>query len=138
MPVSGVLSSRPKVRAPTKTPGKPLFGVGGNRAKCSKGTISEFELVTTRRRLEPGKRHKAQRGELFSFVPTGYIRVAPRAGREGSRRAGARRRPPRAREVRRARGDRRGVPLPGASPDPPGGSPQRRARPRPAGVAPAH
>lgn len=41
-----------------------------------KGTISEFELVTMRNRLERGKRNKAQRGELFTLVPTGYVKVA--------------------------------------------------------------
>src|SRR5206468_12901027 len=40
-----------------------------------KGTISEFELVTMHNRLERGKLNKAQRGELFYFVPTGYVKV---------------------------------------------------------------
>lgn len=38
-----------------------------------KGTISEFELVTIRNRLERGRLHKGQRGELFHGVPTGYV-----------------------------------------------------------------
>lgn len=42
-----------------------------------KGTISEFELVTMRNRLERGKFNKALRGELFYNVPTGYVRVTP-------------------------------------------------------------
>jgi DNA invertase Pin-like site-specific DNA recombinase len=42
-----------------------------------KGTISEFELVTMRNRLERGKLNKARRGELFYCVPTGYIKVTP-------------------------------------------------------------
>ncbi len=41
-----------------------------------KGTISEFELVTMRNRLERGKLNKAQRGELFHKVPFGYVRLA--------------------------------------------------------------
>jgi DNA invertase Pin-like site-specific DNA recombinase len=40
-----------------------------------KGTISEFELVTMRNRLERGKLNKALRGELFYSVPTGYIKA---------------------------------------------------------------
>ncbi len=42
-----------------------------------KGTISEFELVTMRNRLERGRLHKARRGELFQHVPLGYVKVAP-------------------------------------------------------------
>ena len=42
-----------------------------------KGTISEFELVTMRNRLERGRLHKAQRGELFHRVPTGYVKLSP-------------------------------------------------------------
>jgi DNA invertase Pin-like site-specific DNA recombinase len=41
-----------------------------------KGTISEFELVTMRNRLERGRLHKAQRGELFHHAPTGYIKLS--------------------------------------------------------------
>ena len=41
-----------------------------------KGTISEFELVTMRNRLERGKLNKAQRGELFHKVPLGYLKLA--------------------------------------------------------------
>jgi len=41
-----------------------------------KGTISEFELVTMRNRLERGRLHKAQRGELFHRVPTCYIKLS--------------------------------------------------------------
>jgi DNA invertase Pin-like site-specific DNA recombinase len=40
-----------------------------------KGTMSEFELVTMRNRLDRGKLNKAQRGELFLSVPTGYVRL---------------------------------------------------------------
>lgn len=42
-----------------------------------KGTISEFELVTMRNRLERGKLNKALRGELFYSLPSGYIKVTP-------------------------------------------------------------
>ena len=40
-----------------------------------KGTISEFELVTMRNRLDRGRLHKAGRGELFSKVPCGYVKL---------------------------------------------------------------
>jgi DNA invertase Pin-like site-specific DNA recombinase len=39
-----------------------------------KGTMSEFELVTMRNRLECGKLHKAQRCALFHNIPLGYWR----------------------------------------------------------------
>jgi DNA invertase Pin-like site-specific DNA recombinase len=42
-----------------------------------KGTISEFELVTMRNRLERGRLHKARRGELFHHVPLGYVKLFP-------------------------------------------------------------
>jgi DNA invertase Pin-like site-specific DNA recombinase len=42
-----------------------------------KGTISEFELVTMKNRLERGRLHKAQRGELFPSVPMGYVKLSP-------------------------------------------------------------
>jgi DNA invertase Pin-like site-specific DNA recombinase len=41
-----------------------------------KGTISEFELVTMRNRLERGRLNKAQRGALFHRVPTGYVKLS--------------------------------------------------------------
>jgi hypothetical protein len=41
-----------------------------------KGTISEFEFVTMRNRLERGRLHKAQRGALFHSAPTGYIKIS--------------------------------------------------------------
>ena len=44
-----------------------------------KGTISEFELVTMRNRLERGRLHKAQRGELFHHVPWA-MSSSPRIG----------------------------------------------------------
>jgi len=39
-----------------------------------KGTMSEVELVTMRNRLERGKLHKAERGELILNVPGGYLK----------------------------------------------------------------
>jgi len=39
-----------------------------------KGTMSEAELHTLHQRMEQGRLNKARRGELFRFVPTGYIR----------------------------------------------------------------
>ncbi len=41
-----------------------------------KGTMSEFELVTMRNRLERGRLHKAERGELFHSVPFGYVKLS--------------------------------------------------------------
>jgi DNA invertase Pin-like site-specific DNA recombinase len=38
-----------------------------------KGTMSEFELFTMRNRLERGRLHKAERGELFFTAPMGYV-----------------------------------------------------------------
>jgi DNA invertase Pin-like site-specific DNA recombinase len=40
-----------------------------------KGTMSEVELVTMRNRLERGKLHKAERGELILNVPGGYLKL---------------------------------------------------------------
>jgi DNA invertase Pin-like site-specific DNA recombinase len=40
-----------------------------------KGMMSEVELLTMRNRLERGKRHKAERGALFTVVPLGYVRL---------------------------------------------------------------
>jgi DNA invertase Pin-like site-specific DNA recombinase len=41
-----------------------------------KGSISESELIPMRNRLERGRMHKAQRGELFPSVPTGYPKLS--------------------------------------------------------------
>jgi DNA invertase Pin-like site-specific DNA recombinase len=41
-----------------------------------KGTMSEAELHVLRGRMEAGKRNKAQRGELFTHAPIGYVRSA--------------------------------------------------------------
>jgi DNA invertase Pin-like site-specific DNA recombinase len=40
-----------------------------------KGTMSEIELSTMRNRLERGKLHKAERGELILTVPCGYLKL---------------------------------------------------------------
>jgi DNA invertase Pin-like site-specific DNA recombinase len=40
-----------------------------------KGTMSEVELTTMRHRLERGKLHKAERGELILTVPCGYLKL---------------------------------------------------------------
>jgi DNA invertase Pin-like site-specific DNA recombinase len=40
-----------------------------------KGMMSEVELITMRNRLERGKLHKAERGELFTVAPVGYVRL---------------------------------------------------------------
>jgi DNA invertase Pin-like site-specific DNA recombinase len=41
------------------------------------GIMSEYELITMRNRLERGRLHKAQRGELFHHVPWGYVKLSP-------------------------------------------------------------
>ena len=41
-----------------------------------KGTMSEFELVTMRNRLERGRLHKAERSELFIGLPAGYVKLS--------------------------------------------------------------
>ncbi len=40
------------------------------------GQIKEFEHVNMRNRIERGRLHKAQRGELFHRVPTGYVKLS--------------------------------------------------------------
>src|SRR5262249_16804788 len=40
-----------------------------------KGTMSEVELTTMRNRLERGKLHKAERGELILTLPSGYLKL---------------------------------------------------------------
>ncbi len=40
-----------------------------------KGTMSEMELHMMRNRLERGKLHKAERGELVLAVPVGYVKL---------------------------------------------------------------
>jgi DNA invertase Pin-like site-specific DNA recombinase len=63
-----VLADEDGVYDPQDTNDRLLLGL--------KGTISEFELVTMRNRLERGRLHKAQRGELFHRVPTGYVKLS--------------------------------------------------------------
>ena len=63
-----ILSDEDGVYDPQDTNDRLLLGL--------KGTISEFELVTMRNRLERGRLHKAQRGELFHRVPTGYVKIS--------------------------------------------------------------
>jgi DNA invertase Pin-like site-specific DNA recombinase len=63
-----ILSDEDGVYNPQDTNDRLLLGL--------KGTISEFELVTMRNRLERGRLHKAQRGELFHRVPTGYVKLS--------------------------------------------------------------
>ena len=41
-----------------------------------KGTISEFELVMMRNRLQRARLHKAERGELIFTVPYGYVKLS--------------------------------------------------------------
>jgi DNA invertase Pin-like site-specific DNA recombinase len=40
-----------------------------------KGTMSEFELCTMRNRLDRGRIHQAERGELSPNVPLGYVKL---------------------------------------------------------------
>jgi DNA invertase Pin-like site-specific DNA recombinase len=40
-----------------------------------KGTMSEIELVTMKQRMERGRLNKAERGELFSDPPVGYVKL---------------------------------------------------------------
>src|SRR5262249_38283716 len=40
-----------------------------------KGTLSEYELILMHNRLERGKLHKAERGELVIDVPCGYVKL---------------------------------------------------------------
>ncbi len=63
-----LLGDQDGVYSPTDTNDRLLLGL--------KGTMSEFEAVTMRNRLDRGKWNKAQRGELFTAVPLGYVRAA--------------------------------------------------------------
>jgi len=40
-----------------------------------KGTMSEYEMFTMRNRLQFGRLHKAQRGEVYIAVPSGYLKL---------------------------------------------------------------
>jgi DNA invertase Pin-like site-specific DNA recombinase len=41
-----------------------------------RGAMSEYELVTLRNRLLRGSQNKAERGELFTHVPVGYLKLS--------------------------------------------------------------
>jgi DNA invertase Pin-like site-specific DNA recombinase len=47
-----------------------------------KGTMSELEIQTMRNRLDKGKLHKAQRGELFCNVALGYVKTPSGVARD--------------------------------------------------------
>ena len=66
--IGTILADEDGVYDPQDTNDRLLLGL--------KGTISEFELVTMRNRLERGRLHKAQRGELFHRAPTGYVKLS--------------------------------------------------------------
>jgi DNA invertase Pin-like site-specific DNA recombinase len=40
-----------------------------------KGTMSEYEMFTMRNRLQFGRLHKAERGEVYIAVPCGYLKL---------------------------------------------------------------
>src|SRR5262249_48168698 len=63
-----ILADEEGVYVPKHSNDKLLLGL--------KGSISEYELITMRNRLERGRLHKAQRGELFHSVPTGYLKLS--------------------------------------------------------------
>jgi DNA invertase Pin-like site-specific DNA recombinase len=62
-----LLADQDGVYDPTDSNDRLLLGL--------KGTMSEFELFTMRNRLERGRLHKAERGELFFTAPMGYVLV---------------------------------------------------------------
>ena len=64
----GLLADQDGVYDPNDANDRLLLGL--------KGTMSEVELHTMRNRLDRGRLNKAQRGELFSHVPLGYVRLA--------------------------------------------------------------
>ena len=53
------------------------------------GMMSEAELHVLKARMHQGKLNKARRGELFTCVPIGYVRIARRRDRPRPGRAGA-------------------------------------------------
>jgi DNA invertase Pin-like site-specific DNA recombinase len=61
----GLLADQDGVYDPSDPNDRLLLGL--------KGTMSEVELHTMRNRLDRGRLHKAQRGELFCNVPLGYV-----------------------------------------------------------------
>jgi DNA invertase Pin-like site-specific DNA recombinase len=60
-----LLADQDGVYDPTDSNDRLLLGL--------KGTMSEFELFTMRNRLQRGRLHKAERGELFVSAPMGYV-----------------------------------------------------------------
>jgi DNA invertase Pin-like site-specific DNA recombinase len=60
-----LLADQDGVYDPTDSNDRLLLGLNG--------TMSEFELFTMRNRLERGRLHKAERGELFFTAPMGYV-----------------------------------------------------------------
>lgn len=60
-----LLADQDGVYDPTDSNDRLLLGL--------KGTMSEFELFTMRNRLQRGRLHKAERGELFFTAPMGYV-----------------------------------------------------------------
>lgn len=60
-----LLADQDGVYDPTDSNDRLLLGL--------KGTMSEFELFTMRNRLERGRLHKAERGELLFTAPMGYV-----------------------------------------------------------------
>ena len=62
-----LLADQDGVYDPTDSNDRLLLGL--------KGTMSEFELFTMRNRLQRGRLHKAERGELFFTAPMGYLRL---------------------------------------------------------------
>lgn len=62
-----VLADQDGIYDPTDPNDRLLLGL--------KGTMSTLELHTMRNRLEKGKLFKAQRGELFLDLPSGYVKL---------------------------------------------------------------
>ncbi len=62
-----LLADQDGVYDPTDSNDRLLLGL--------KGTMSEYELWTMRNRLDRGRIHKAERGELFPNVPLGYVKL---------------------------------------------------------------
>jgi len=63
-----ILADEDRVYDPNDPSDRLLLGLSG--------IMSEYELIVMRNRLERGRLHKAQRGELFHRVPTGYVKLS--------------------------------------------------------------
>jgi DNA invertase Pin-like site-specific DNA recombinase len=63
-----ILADEDRVYDPNDPSDRLLLGLSG--------LMSEYELITMRNRMERGRLHKAQRGELFHRAPTGYIKLS--------------------------------------------------------------